>query len=224
MIEGQEGVTWPQWLALAQMCERAGLEGLFRSDHYMPLDGGDDHGEGSLDAWTTLAGLAARTERIRLGTMVSPATFRHPSVLGSGGDDGRPHLRRPGRAGARGGLARARARGLRLPVRAARRAHGRVRGAGRRDRRPVDDRAVLLRRPPLPARRGRGAAAAGAAAAPSAHHRRLGPAALGRGRRPAGAGVQRRCRDGRRVPGPAARAWTTRASATGAIPRPWCCR
>jgi F420-dependent oxidoreductase-like protein len=81
MIEGQEGVTWPQWVALAQTCERAGLEGLFRSDHYMPLGGGGDHGDGSLDAWTTLAGLAARTERIRLGTMVSPATFRHPSVL-----------------------------------------------------------------------------------------------------------------------------------------------
>jgi F420-dependent oxidoreductase-like protein len=79
MIEGQEGVTWPQWLALADACERDGLEGLFRSDHYMGL-GGDPGG--SLDAWTTLAGLAARTERIRLGTLVSPATFRHPSVLG----------------------------------------------------------------------------------------------------------------------------------------------
>ena len=79
MIEGQEDVTWPQWVALAQACERAGLEGLFRSDHYMGL--GDGVQGGSLDAWTTLAGLAARTQRIRLGTMVSPATFRHPSVL-----------------------------------------------------------------------------------------------------------------------------------------------
>jgi F420-dependent oxidoreductase-like protein len=79
MIEGQEGVTWDQWLALGDACERDCLEGLFRSDHYMGL--GDAPG-GSLDAWTTLAGLAARTERIRLGTMVSPATFRHPSVLG----------------------------------------------------------------------------------------------------------------------------------------------
>jgi len=78
MIEGQEGVTWPQWVALAQACEREGLEGLFRSDHYMGL--GDAPG-GSLDAWTTLAGLAPLTDRIRLGTMVSPATFRHPSVL-----------------------------------------------------------------------------------------------------------------------------------------------
>ncbi len=77
MIEGQEGVTWPQWIALADACERSGLEGLFRSDHYRSVD---DEGPalGSLDAWTTLAGLAACTERIRLGTMVSPTTFRPP--------------------------------------------------------------------------------------------------------------------------------------------------
>jgi F420-dependent oxidoreductase-like protein len=79
MIEGQEDVTWDQWLALAGACEDHGLEGLFRSDHYGPLMG--DPERGSLDAWTTLAGLAARTGRIRLGTLVSPATFRHPSVL-----------------------------------------------------------------------------------------------------------------------------------------------
>jgi F420-dependent oxidoreductase-like protein len=79
MIEGQEGVTWEQWLALAQACEEHGLEGLFRSDHYAPI--GSPPGTGSLDAWATLAALAARTERIRLGTMVSPVTFRHPSVL-----------------------------------------------------------------------------------------------------------------------------------------------
>jgi membrane-associated phospholipid phosphatase len=81
MIEGQEGVTWSQWMALAETCERTGLEGLFRSDHYRSVD--DGPALGSLDAWTTLAGVAERTERIRLGTMVSPATFRHPSVLAS---------------------------------------------------------------------------------------------------------------------------------------------
>jgi F420-dependent oxidoreductase-like protein len=78
MIEGQEGVTWQQWVALAQAAERAGIEALFRSDHYSTVTG---RGGGSLDAWTTLAGLAAVTERLRLGTLVSPATFRHPSVL-----------------------------------------------------------------------------------------------------------------------------------------------
>jgi F420-dependent oxidoreductase-like protein len=79
MIEGQEGVTWEQWLALARTCERLGFDGLFRSDHYLSFD--RPEARGTLDAWTTLAGLAAVTERIRLGTMVSPATFRHPSVL-----------------------------------------------------------------------------------------------------------------------------------------------
>jgi alkanesulfonate monooxygenase SsuD/methylene tetrahydromethanopterin reductase-like flavin-dependent oxidoreductase (luciferase family) len=79
MIEGQEGVTWEQWRALAQAAERAGLEGLFRSDHYLGIGRGD--ASGGLDAWATLAALGAVTERIRLGTLVSPVTFRHPSVL-----------------------------------------------------------------------------------------------------------------------------------------------
>ncbi len=79
MIEGQEGVTWEQWRALAAACDEHGYEGLFRSDHYMSVTGQADGG--SLDAWTTLAALAAVTSRVRLGTLVSPATFRHPSVL-----------------------------------------------------------------------------------------------------------------------------------------------
>ena len=79
MIEGQEDVTWDDWMAIAEVCERGGLEGLFRSDHYLSGDG--RVGRGSLDAWTTLAAVAARTQRIRLGTMVSPVTFRHPSLL-----------------------------------------------------------------------------------------------------------------------------------------------
>jgi F420-dependent oxidoreductase-like protein len=79
MIEGQEGVAWADWLALADACERLGFEALFRSDHYLSVDG---HGErGSLDAWATINGLAAVTGTVRLGTLVSPATFRHPSVL-----------------------------------------------------------------------------------------------------------------------------------------------
>ncbi len=78
MIEGQEGVTWEEWRALAAACERQGLERLFRSDHCGSLLA---PGRGSLDAWATLAALAAETSRIRLGTMVSPATFRHPSEL-----------------------------------------------------------------------------------------------------------------------------------------------
>jgi F420-dependent oxidoreductase-like protein len=79
MVEGQEGVDWGQWLALAKACEDAGLDSLFRSDHYASMYGRLERG--SLEPWTTLAALAAVTERIRLGTLVSPATFRHPSEL-----------------------------------------------------------------------------------------------------------------------------------------------
>src|SRR4051812_15463759 len=79
MIEGQEDVTWADWVALAEACERLGFETLFRSDHYLSVMG--KAGRGSLDAWSTICGLAAVTETVRLGTLVSPATFRHPSVL-----------------------------------------------------------------------------------------------------------------------------------------------
>jgi F420-dependent oxidoreductase-like protein len=78
MIEGQEGVAWDQWMALADACEELGFDALFRSDHYAGIP---DGGRGSLDAWTTLAAIGARTKTLRLGTLVSPATFRHPSVL-----------------------------------------------------------------------------------------------------------------------------------------------
>jgi F420-dependent oxidoreductase-like protein len=79
MIEGQEDVGWDQWLALAGACDASGIEALFRSDHYASVFGGPERG--SLDAWATINALAAVTQRIRLGTMVSPATFRHPAVL-----------------------------------------------------------------------------------------------------------------------------------------------
>ena len=79
MIEGQEDVKWDDWVAIAQTCERLGFEALFRSDHYMSVDGVASRG--SLDAWGTLCALAAVTTKLRLGTLVSPATFRHPSVL-----------------------------------------------------------------------------------------------------------------------------------------------
>src|SRR5919201_3705230 len=80
MIEGQEGVGWPQWVALARACEEHGIPALFRSDHYMNLDGQHPERE-ALDAWGTVCALAAITSTLRLGTLVSPATFRHPSHL-----------------------------------------------------------------------------------------------------------------------------------------------
>jgi F420-dependent oxidoreductase-like protein len=79
MVEGQQGVTWDDWLRLAEACERLGFEGLFRSDHYHSAAGVS--GRGSTDAWTLLAGLAARTDTLRLGTLVSPVTFREPALL-----------------------------------------------------------------------------------------------------------------------------------------------
>jgi alkanesulfonate monooxygenase SsuD/methylene tetrahydromethanopterin reductase-like flavin-dependent oxidoreductase (luciferase family) len=79
MIEGQEDVTWEDWLALAAACEEHEVGTMFRSDHYLSVD--DRRERGSLDAWGTITALGALTDRLRLGTMVSPATFRHPAVL-----------------------------------------------------------------------------------------------------------------------------------------------
>lgn len=79
MIEGQQGVTWQDWLRLADACERLGLDGLFRSDHY--FSGSGASGRGSTDAWTLLGALAAVTDTLRLGTLVSPVTFREPALL-----------------------------------------------------------------------------------------------------------------------------------------------
>ena len=79
MLEGQEGVTWPQWLSIARACERLGFHALLTSDHYLSVVTTEE--PGSNDAWTLLGALAASTERLRLGTMVSPVTFRLPAVL-----------------------------------------------------------------------------------------------------------------------------------------------
>jgi alkanesulfonate monooxygenase SsuD/methylene tetrahydromethanopterin reductase-like flavin-dependent oxidoreductase (luciferase family) len=79
MIEGQESVSWDEWLALAKACEEGPIEALFRSDHYQSVMGLTDRG--SLDAWSTINALAAVTTTLRLGALVSPVTFRHPSVL-----------------------------------------------------------------------------------------------------------------------------------------------
>ena len=78
MIEGQEGVSWEDWLALAGACEEHGVEALFRSDHYLSQT---EPGRAALDAWAVIPALAARTSTIELGTLVSPVTFRPPAVL-----------------------------------------------------------------------------------------------------------------------------------------------
>ena len=79
MIEGQEGVSWEHWLALARACEESGIESLFRSDHYQSVF--QDPTRVALDAWATISALAAVTERLRLGTLVSPVTFRRAGEL-----------------------------------------------------------------------------------------------------------------------------------------------
>jgi alkanesulfonate monooxygenase SsuD/methylene tetrahydromethanopterin reductase-like flavin-dependent oxidoreductase (luciferase family) len=78
MVEGQAGVSWEEWLALADACEEHGIEAMFRSDHYLSQA---DPERLATDAWTLLGALAARTSRLRLGTLVSPVTFRHPAVV-----------------------------------------------------------------------------------------------------------------------------------------------
>ncbi|SDH38378.1 LLM class F420-dependent oxidoreductase [Nonomuraea jiangxiensis] len=78
--EPQQGATYDDLLAVAQATERLGFDAFFRSDHYQRIGSGDP-GPGSTDAWITLAALARETSRIRLGTLVSPATFRLPGPL-----------------------------------------------------------------------------------------------------------------------------------------------
>ena len=78
--EPQQGAGYGTQLSVAKAAESLGFDGFFRSDHYLKM--GDVSGlPGPTDAWITLAGLARETERIRLGTLVSPVTFRLPGVL-----------------------------------------------------------------------------------------------------------------------------------------------
>jgi F420-dependent oxidoreductase-like protein len=79
MSEPQQGLSYAEILALARTAEEAGIEAYFRSDHYSSFPGGA--GRPTTDAWTTLAGLARETTRIRLGALVSPVTFRIPGSL-----------------------------------------------------------------------------------------------------------------------------------------------
>ncbi|WP_116051098.1 LLM class F420-dependent oxidoreductase [Amycolatopsis palatopharyngis] len=78
--EPQQGATYDDLLRAARTTEDAGFGAFFRSDHYLKM-GSVSGLPGPTDAWVTLAGLARETSRIRLGTLVTAATFRHPSVL-----------------------------------------------------------------------------------------------------------------------------------------------
>jgi alkanesulfonate monooxygenase SsuD/methylene tetrahydromethanopterin reductase-like flavin-dependent oxidoreductase (luciferase family) len=78
-IEVQEGVSWQEWTALARACEAHGVPALYTSGHYLSTDDAPDRR--ALDPWGVVCALAATTSRLRLGTLVLPAGFRHPSVL-----------------------------------------------------------------------------------------------------------------------------------------------
>lgn len=80
MTEPQQGGSYDTQLTLAKAAESLGFSGFFRSDHYLAMGAGDGL-PGPTDAWLTLAALARETSTIRLGTMVSSATFRLPGVL-----------------------------------------------------------------------------------------------------------------------------------------------
>ncbi len=79
-VEPQQGASYDAQLSVARAAEDAGYDAFFRSDHVLAMGSGDGL-PGPTDAWTTLAGLARDTDRIRLGTLVSPGTFRWPGVL-----------------------------------------------------------------------------------------------------------------------------------------------
>jgi F420-dependent oxidoreductase-like protein len=79
MLEPQQGMSYADQLASAKRAEANGFDAFFRSDHFASFPGAT--GRPTTDAWTVLAGLARETERITIGALVSPVTFRHPGVL-----------------------------------------------------------------------------------------------------------------------------------------------
>ncbi|MDT5166530.1 MAG: hypothetical protein QOC88_3424 [Mycobacterium sp.] len=78
-VEPQQGASYSDQLAVAQAAESLGFSAFFRSDHYLAMSG--DGQPGPTDSWVTLGGIARETSTIRLGTLVTSATFRHPGPL-----------------------------------------------------------------------------------------------------------------------------------------------
>lgn len=77
MVEGQMGLNWRRWKAIARAVEDLGFVGLYRSDHFTNPDPPD---QDSLELWVSLTWLADRTERIEFGPLVTPVSFRHPAM------------------------------------------------------------------------------------------------------------------------------------------------
>ncbi|HWG02673.1 MAG TPA: TIGR03560 family F420-dependent LLM class oxidoreductase [Trebonia sp.] len=80
LLEPHHGATYRQLLALASAAEQGGFDAFFRSDHYLGIDA-DDVTYQPTDSWTTIAGLAVQTSRVRLGTLVTAGTYRLPGQL-----------------------------------------------------------------------------------------------------------------------------------------------
>ena len=78
-VEPQQGASYADQLAVAQAAESLGYSAFFRSDHYLAMSG--DGQPGPTDSWVTLGGIARETSTIRLGTLVTSATFRYPGPL-----------------------------------------------------------------------------------------------------------------------------------------------
>ena len=78
-VEPQQGASYSDQLAVARAAESLGFSAFFRSDHYLAMSG--DGQPGPTDSWVTLGGIARETSTIRLGTLVTSATFRHPGAL-----------------------------------------------------------------------------------------------------------------------------------------------
>lgn len=77
MIEGQDGLNWPRWQRIAKIVENSGYAGLYRSDHYTNANPPD---KDSLELWASLTWLADNTKRIEFGPLVTPVSFRHPTL------------------------------------------------------------------------------------------------------------------------------------------------
>lgn len=77
MVEGQNGLNWPRWQRISSAVEDLGFAGLYRSDHYTNANPPD---KDSLELWVSLAWLASHTQRIQFGPLVSPVSFRHPTM------------------------------------------------------------------------------------------------------------------------------------------------
>ena len=77
MVEGQMGLNWPRWQRLATAVEDLGFVGLYRSDHFTNPDGPD---QDSLELWVSLTWLASHTRRLEFGPLVTPVSFRHPTL------------------------------------------------------------------------------------------------------------------------------------------------